>query len=376
MLICEIIRKLTSKIIDIEMAFLHGDLKEEIYMDYECLLLLQTIYHGLVQSVRQFFKKLVQCLKTIRFVGGIADPCLMTKHYNKGIMLIGLYVNDCYCVGHIGAIEDTIAEMTKASGFNVKVEDTLEDYLSCNIIFNKDKAKAWLGQPHLMKNLDSKFRDFVKNMQRYKTPGTPGVGVTRPSADVLVTVDPKEQEPYCSGVGMLLYLVKHSRPNIVNVVRELSKVMDGATPATMKELKQVIKFVLDTTRFFGLKIEPKLISKEAKWTMTVYTNSEYASDKETRISIGGYIIFLLGVPILWKSKAQRSVTLSSTEAEFVALLEAAKDIKSVAQVLESMGIKVELPIVVRVDNVGTIFMSENVSTTSQTRHVDLRYQAR
>jgi hypothetical protein len=105
----------------------------------------------------------------------------------------------------------------------------------------------------------------------------------------------------------------------------------------------------------------------------VYTDSEYAGDKDTRISVGGYIIFLLGVPILWKSKAQRSVTLSSAEAEFGALSEAAKDIKFVAQVLESMGIKVELPIVVRVDNVGAIFMSENVSTTSRTRHVDVRY---
>jgi hypothetical protein len=52
------------------------------------------------------------------------------------------------------------------------------------------------------------------------------------------------------------------------------------------------------------------------------------------------------------------------EAEFVALWEAAKDIKFMAQVLESRGIKVELPIVVRVDNVGAILMSANVSTTS------------
>jgi hypothetical protein len=160
-------------------------------------------------------------------------------------VLIGLYVNDCYCVGQNGAIEDNITKI-KASGFNVQVEDTLEDCLSCNIIFNKDKTRAWLGQPHLIKNLDAKFGDFVKNMQRYKTPGTPEVGVTRPSADVQVTVDAKDQELYRSGVGMLLYLIKHSRPDIVNVVCELSKVMDAATPAAMKELKRVIKFVLDT----------------------------------------------------------------------------------------------------------------------------------
>ena len=51
---------------------------------------------------------------------------------------------------------------------------------------------------------------------------------------------------YRSGVGMLLYLVKHSRPDIANPVRELSKVLDGTTPAAMKEMFRVIKYVLDT----------------------------------------------------------------------------------------------------------------------------------
>ena len=53
---------------------------------------------------------------------------------------------------------------------------------------------------------------------------------------------------------MLLYLVKHSRPDIANAVRELSKSMDGATASGMKELKRVIKYVLDTSQY-GLKLK-------------------------------------------------------------------------------------------------------------------------
>ena len=67
----------------------------------------------------------------------------------------------------------------------------------------------------------------------------------------------------------------------------------------------------------------------------------------------------MGVPIIWKSKSQRSITLSSLEAEYVALSEAPKDIKSVYQLLQSIGVIVKLPIIVRVNNVGAIFMSEN-----------------
>jgi hypothetical protein len=77
---------------------------------------------------------------------------------------------------------------------------------------------------------------------------------------------------------------------------------------------------------------------------------------------------------VWKSKQQQSVTLSSSEAEYVALSEAAKELKFVAQTLESIRIKVKYPITVFVDNVGAIFMAENATATKQTRHVHTRYR--
>ena len=170
---------------------------------------------------------------------------------------------------------------------------------------------------------------------------------------------------------MLLYLVKHSRPDIANAVRELSKCMTGANAAAFKELMRVIKFVLDT-REYGLKLAPKW-EDAMLWELRIYSDSDWAGDKDNRKSITGFIVFLLGAPILWRSKAQASVALSSTEAEFSALSEAAKEIKFLGQVLSSMGIPVKLPVIVRVDNVGAIFMSENVSTSSRTKHTDTRY---
>jgi hypothetical protein len=169
---------------------------------------------------------------------------------------------------------------------------------------------------------------------------------------------------------MLLYLVKHSRPDIANAVRELSKSVDGATYASLKEMRRIIKFVLDTKEW-GLKIEPKREGQD--WYIVVFCDSDYAGDKEKRISVTGFTVYLLCVPISWKSKAQRSVTLSSNEAKFVALSEAAKEIKFVVQVLLSMGIPVRIPIIVQVDNVGAIFMASNVTTSTQTKHVDVLY---
>jgi len=89
--------------------------------------------------------------------------------------------------------------------------------------------------------------------------------------------------------------------------------------------------------------------------MTMFSNSDYAGDSNMQVSVTGYCIFLLGVLIVWKSKSQKSVTLSSSEAEFVALLKAVKEIKYIVQVLESIGVKVKF--IVQVDNVGAILMA-------------------
>jgi hypothetical protein len=211
---------------------------------------------------------------------------------------------------------------------------------------------------------------MVRGLSVYKTPGTPGVGIVRPKPGEEM-LNEEDQKTYRSAVGSLLQLVKYSRPDISNVVRELSKCSSGANEASFKELKRLMKFVLDTKEY-GLRIYPTKRLNDL-WTMKVYSDSDWAGDKDNRHSVTGFVIFLLGVPIVWKSKLQRTVSLSSSEAEYYALSEAVKEIKFVVQILMSIGMKVEMPIQVLVDNIGAIFMSENVSATSRTKHIDTRY---
>ena len=64
--------------------------------------------------------------------------------------------------------------------------------------------------------------------------------------DDISKVDEKTQSMYRSGVGTLFYLTKHSRPDITNLVRELSENMDGASMAHVTEMYRVINFVLET----------------------------------------------------------------------------------------------------------------------------------
>jgi hypothetical protein len=93
---------------------------------------------------------------------------------------------------------------------------------------------------------------------------------------------------------MLLFFIKYSRPYLANVVRELSKCMDGANLAAYKEMLRVVKFVLDT-KDYCLKLSS--IFENEEWDLVSYGDSDLAGNPETRISVTGFIIYLLGAPI-------------------------------------------------------------------------------
>jgi hypothetical protein len=251
----------------------------------------------------------------------------------------------------------------------IKVQGSLDDYLGCDIKFNEERTTAWIGQPTIIDAIEKRFRSVLPD-RKYRTPSTPGWISVRPEEGDTI-ISEKLQLEFRGGIGMLLHLVKHSRPDIANATRELCKVMDGATEGQWKELRRVLKFVVDT-KWKGLRIQPN-INKEDMWSIRSYSDSDYCADKETRRSITGFIVYLMDVPISWKSKGQRGVVLSTTEAEYVAISETVREIKFILQVLESMNLDMDYPVTVLVDNVGAIFLANNRTTGERTKHVDIRH---
>ena len=181
LILAMILLGLSAKIVDVETAFLYGELDEEIYMECppgmkskadEILILGQCIY-GLVQSARQDHEKAVEILRKNGFVGGEVDPCLFMKKSEKGLVYIALCVGDNLLVGHPEAIKHVIYEL-RENDLILKIDDDLTGYLSCKIKFSDNRKSAWLGQPHLIANSKKSFGKRVKGMRSYATPGTPG----------------------------------------------------------------------------------------------------------------------------------------------------------------------------------------------------------
>ena len=130
------------------------------------------------------------------------------------------------------------------------------------------------------------------------TPGTPTFTAKKLENEE-DKVNAKDHKTNRSGVGTLLSLTKHSRPDISNLVRELSKTMDAPAPGHLKEMYKLIMFVL-STKDYGLKF--KLIKTIRKWVLRALSDSDFASDKETRISVFGYVIFSVEYQLLGGEK--------------------------------------------------------------------------
>lgn len=126
------------------------------------------------------------------------------------------------------------------------------------------------------------------------------------------------------------------------------------------------------TRDRKLKITPKMRCHEG-WTFTALSDSDFAGDVQSRKSVTGYLIYFMGALVAWKSKSQTCVALSSTEAEYSAATEAAKEILFLTQLVESLDLEVKKPIKLFVDNKGAMFLAKNRQSSMISKHIDVKH---
>ena len=368
------------EIVDVVTAFLYGDLEETIFMkipagleeylqtsfdEDDCVILDKALY-GLVQAARQFHKKLLDVMTNkLGFEKCKADECLLWRRGEKGTVIVCVYIDDTLCVGDREAIDEFKKELKEH--FDTKEEGEMHEYVGCKVRREK-RSELIMYQDDLIRKIEKFFGEELKSMREYDLPAGTGEKVTRVKEGL---ISQREQTRYRSGVGMLLFLVKYSRPDITNAARELSKVNDGATRNHMKMLMRVMKYVLmSKNKGLQYKVVP---GDHGRRTLQGYCDSDWAGDRNERKSVTGYCVYFLGCLIAWKSRSQKNVTLSSSEAEYVAISEICCEIMFIKMILAFLNVEIEKPIKVFCDNVGAIYMSNNAKAGARTKHIDVRY---
>jgi hypothetical protein len=112
-----------------------------------------------------------------------------------------------------------------------------------------------------------------------------------------------------------------------------------------------------------------------EFIVTGRLDSDYVTNTDTCKSVSGSAIFLEGAPVVMQSNGQKSVTLSMTEAELAAAVQTAQDMMFAMRVIESIGLWVQKPMILKLDNSGAHGLTHNWSVGGHTRHMDatMRY---
>jgi hypothetical protein len=113
--------------------------------------------------------------------------------------------------------------------------------------------------------------------------------------------------------------------------------------------------------------------RSSKFKIHAYCDSDFAEHRKDRKSVGAYVIYAQGGPVIWKSKKQPVVAQSSAEAEYIALAECVKDLLWLKMLLWELDVEVELPVVVYIDNAAAKALAENPIDHDRSKHIDIRY---
>ena len=150
-----------------------------------------------------------------------------------------------------------------------------------------------------------------------------------------------------------MHMMRWSRPEIWNAVREVSRRMSMANNDHYKAMLRIMKYcTLTPERGWTLRPNRKWngLDKQFEFVIMGKSDSNYATCKETRKSVTGFVVYFEGTPVAVKSGMQCIVALSVSEAEVIAMVQCIQEMLYIKKLIESIELKVKTPMIIWVDN--------------------------
>ncbi|GJZ51089.1 ribonuclease H-like domain-containing protein [Tanacetum coccineum] len=325
--------------LDINNAFLYGDLSEDVYMtlppgfdtDKSKVCKLNKSLYGLKQAPRQWNAKLTQALTEHGFVQSKFDYSLFTKNSDNVFIILLVYVDDIVVTGNNLNEIEKFKQFLK-SKFQIKDLGKLKYFLGIEVLDNKDgiclsQRKYCLELLHEFGLLAAKHVD---------TPLPENVTLNHTESDndhLLLNVT-----NYQRHVGKLIYLT-NTRPDIAYVDHYLSQYMHSPLNSYLDAAMRVLRYLKGSP---GNSIQ---INKIGNLKLLAYADSDWARCHATRKFVFGYCVFLGDSLVTWKSKKQSTLSRSPAEAEYRSMASTTCKVIWLSNFLGDMGVKNLLPVV-------------------------------
>jgi hypothetical protein len=350
---------------DVKSAFLNGYLEEEVYvrqpLGYEIdkhrdkVYKLRKALYGLKQASRVWYSRIDEYMISVGFSKSPSEPTLYTKvNQNGKILIVCLYVDDLIFTGDLSVDDFKNAMKTE---FEMTDLGLMNFFLGIEVDQSDDGI--FICQTNYANEVLKRFR--MLNCKPAATPMATGIKLSK--YDEGSYVDPTL---YKRLVGSLMYLTT-TRPDIMFVVSLISRFMETPKSTHWQAGKRILRYVAGTTNF-GIRYTSSL-----NFELIRYTDNDFAGSIDDRKSTSGYIFSLGSGAVAWASKKQTIVTLSSTEAEYVATVAAACQVVWMRRVLNELLHNQNDATQIVCDNKSAIALSRNHIFHKQSKHIDTRY---
>ncbi|GKA65894.1 retrovirus-related pol polyprotein from transposon TNT 1-94 [Tanacetum coccineum] len=334
-------KNMTVYQMDVKTAFLNGELKEEVYVSQpegfvdpdrpHHVYRLKKALYGLKQAPRAWYDTLSKFLLAQGFSKGVVDPTLFIRKTGKHTLHVQIYVDDI-----IFASTDP--------------KDCLQISQNPRGIFINQSKYA---------------NEILKKFDLHKSDPVDTPMVERTKLDEDLSGIPVDQTQYRSMIGSLMYLTA-SRPDLVFAVCMCARYQSKPTKKHLEAVKRVFRYLQGSINM-GL-----WYPKDTAMALTAYADADHAGCQDTRRSTSGSAQFLGDKLVSWSSKKQTSTSISSTEAEYIAMSGCCAQILWMRSQLSDYGFAYN-HIPLYCDNKSAIALCCNNVQHSRSKHIDIRH---
>ncbi|KAJ9553525.1 hypothetical protein OSB04_017570 [Centaurea solstitialis] len=363
---------------DVKTAFLNGKLTEDVYMEQpegfedpknpnKVCKLLKSIY-GLKQASRSWNLHFDERIKEFGFAKSEFEPCVYTKFSGSIVTFLVLYVDDILLIGNdVPNLQSVKSWLSKC--FQMKDLGEATYILGIKIYRNRSKRLIGLSQSTYIDKILKRFR--MDESKKGYIPMQHGIVLSKTQCPVSSQdQDKMKSVPYASAIGSIMYAMLCTRPDVAYSVSVTSRYQQNPGEPHWVAVKNILKYLRRTKEMFLV-----FGGSEDEISVTGYSDASFQTDKDDFRSQSGYVFTLNGGAISWKSSKQDTIADSTTEAEYIAASDAAKEAVWLRNFLSDLRVvaSVSRPIDIFCDNSGAVAQAKEPREHHKSRHVLRKY---
>ncbi|KAJ9545928.1 hypothetical protein OSB04_025635 [Centaurea solstitialis] len=363
---------------DVKTAFLNGKLTEDVYMEQpegfedpknpnKVCKLLKSIY-GLKQASRSWNLHFDERIKEFGFTKSEFEPCVYTKFSGSIVTFLVLYVDDILLIGNdVPTLQSVMSWLSKC--FQMKDLGEAAYILGIKIYRNRSKRLIGLSQSTYIDKILKKFR--MDESKKGFIPMQHGIVLSKTQFPVSSQdQDKMKSVPYASAIGSIMYAMLCIRPDVAYSVSVTSRYQQNPGEPHWVAVKNILKYLRRTKEMFLV-----FGGYEDEISVTGYSNASFQTDRDDFRSQSGYVFTLNGGAISWKSSKQDTIADSTTEAEYIAASDAAKEAVWLRNYLSDLRVvaSISRPIDIFCDNSGAVAQAKEPREHHKSRHVLRKY---